>query len=107
MPRAQDAKVRDIVGSAARDRLDVIDVQPDGCVAALAVGSNIGAPAAVAREHGVASAYGNRDAISGVTRARGGAFTSPMSFDGFVPANELFDQRDEHGLEGQLRKFVG
>ena len=107
MLRAQESKVRDIVASAARDGFDVVDVQPDRRVAAFAVGSDIGAPAAVTREHGVACAQRNRDAIGGVTRARGRAFASQVSLYGLMPADEVFDQRDEHGFEGQLRKFVG
>ena len=62
---------------------------------------------AVAHKHGVAYAQWDRCAIGGVVHTRGRALSPLVSLHGSVPADELFDQRDEYGLEGQLRKLVG
>jgi hypothetical protein len=105
--RAKESQVRDIVGPAARHGFDVVDVQTDGLVASLAVGADVGAPPAVACEHGVAGAQWNRNAIGGVTRARVRVLASQMPFCRLVSTDEVFDESDKHRFEGQLGELVG
>lgn len=107
MPRAQEPKVRYLVASAARDRLDVVNVQAEYLLASFSVGSHECASIAVAREHGVARAHRDRGTISRLMSARRCLLTPLVSFCRRIPANEILDQRDKHGFEGEPGKPVG